>query len=118
MRHRVLCVGTNLQLQRLRQDLLQAAGYEVAIATTSAEAIVVIGEECYDAAILCESLPAAETAKLAHSLAMVSPSTVVFPLDYVRPSLAEYAPEMLLQCLRTLLRRREQQRAARIPMAG
>ncbi len=114
---KVLCVGTYESLQVARSLVLQQHGYQVDIAKSYESAVMMATEQHFDAAVLCDSLGAAESERLAHELRVFSPATRVVVLNRrVNPAAAQAdTPEMLIALVRFALADR---RASAAPEGG
>jgi hypothetical protein len=112
MPNQILSVGPDDQLQRLRKELLEAAGYRVDVAANFAQAAVALDNGVYDVAVLCESLPAGEAERLVHAIGIISPNTGIVRQQRLALRLVEEGPEMLLHLVRAGVLRSRKVRAA------
>ncbi len=105
-RPKIMCVGTYESLQVARSLILQQHGYEVVIVNSTEAAVAMASEQHFDAAVLCNSLGAADSARLAHQLGIVSPSTQVIALaPALNAAVAETdSPAKLISQLQTVLK--------------
>ncbi len=119
-RPKIMCVGTYESLQVARSLILQQHGYEVAIANSREAALVMASEQHFDAGVLCNSLGAADCARLAHDLGAVSPSTQVILLAPALNGAAGEAdsPATLIAHLQSLLNLKRVTAAAEQRKAG
>jgi PleD family two-component response regulator len=112
-RYDVLCIEANDQLQLLRRNLLQTAGYRVTVVARPAEAILVVADGAFDVAILCESLSADDTERLSHAISIISPDTAILRHHPLSLHFSEDTPEMLLHSVRACLLRPRATRGSR-----
>jgi DNA-binding NtrC family response regulator len=118
MRYHVLCVDRDRQIQQLRGEMLESAGYRVSHASCHAEAVLASGDLFFDVVILGESIPNEEANRIEHAIAVISPGTAVLRQHSLALRLVEDAPEILLQSLRVCIARTRKQRAMEVRRAG
>jgi len=79
---RVLLVGYITELLQERQRMLQAAGYEVTLASSLAAATAAIEQEFFDVAILGFSVPDDDRNQMAQTLKQARPSTKIIMIYF------------------------------------
>ena len=118
MSYHVLSVDTDLQIQHLRREMLESAGYRVTLAGSHPEVVLAMDDSCFDVAILGESVTNDEADRIEHAISVISPTTAVLRQRPISLRLVEDTPEVLLQLVRACIARNRKQRAMYVRRAG